>query len=68
MQTNIPIKCNKIGRTRDLFKEIREITGSFSARCRAMKGTLGKVVTEDKEVEGISKKYTEVLYTNEIPK
>ena len=51
-------QCNKMGRTRDLFKEIREITGSFNARC----GAMGKVVTEDKEVKEIWKKYTEVLY------
>ena len=49
-----------MGRTRDLFKEIREITGSSNARCGVMKGSLVKVVTEDKEVKEIWQTYTEV--------
>ena len=59
-------QCNKMGIENDcmsdLFKEIREVTGSFNARCGAMKGSLGNVVTEDKEVKGIWQKYMEVLY------
>ena len=50
---------NNIGRTRDLFREIKEITGSYSARCGAMKV---KVVTEGKEVKEIWQQYTEELY------
>ena len=55
-------QCNKMGRTSDLFKEIREITGSFNARCGATKGSRGKVVTEYKEVKAIWQMYTEVLH------
>ena len=51
-----------MGRTRDLFREIKEITGSYSARCGAMKLSTGKVVTEGKEVNEIWQQYTEELY------
>ena len=42
---------NKMGRTRDLYREIKEITGSYSSRCGAMKLSTGKVVTEGKKVK-----------------
>ena len=51
-----------MGRTRDLFREIKEMTGSYSARCGAMKLSTGKVVTEEKEVKEIWQYYTEELY------
>ena len=55
-------ESNKMGRTRDQFREIKEITGSYSARCGAMKLSTGKVVTEEKEVKEIWQQYTEELY------
>ena len=68
MEQSLKEKCrkieesNNIGRTRDLFREIKEITGSYSARCGAMKLSTGKVVTEGKEVKEIWQQYTEELY------
>ena len=46
-------------RTRDLFvnREIKEMTGSYSARCGAMKMSTRKVVTEEKEVKEIWQQY-----------
>ena len=55
-------ESNKMGRTRDLYREIKEMTGSYSSRCRAMKLSTGKVVTEGKEVKEIWQQYTEELY------
>ena len=46
-------ESNKMGRTRDLYREIKEMTGSHSSRCGAMKLSTGKVVTEGKEVKEI---------------
>ena len=46
-------ESNKIGRTRDLFRKIKEITGSYSVRYGAMKLSTGKVVMEEKEVKEI---------------
>ena len=51
-----------MGRTRDLYREIKEMTGSYSSRCGAMKLSTGKVVTEGKEVKEIWQQYTEELY------
>ena len=67
-EQNIKEKCrqieesNKMGRTRDLYREIKETTGSYSSRCGAMKLSTGKVVTEGKEVKEIWQQYTEELY------
>ena len=55
-------ESNKMGRTRDLYREIKEMTGSYSSRCGAMKLSTGKVVTEGKEVKEIWQQYTEELY------
>ena len=41
---------NNMGRTRDLYREIKEMTGSYSSRRGAMKLITGKVVTEGKEL------------------
>ena len=51
-----------MGRTRDLLRDIKEMTGSYSARCGAMKLSTGKVVTEENEVKEIWQQYTEELY------
>ena len=55
-------ELNKIGKTRDLFKEIKEITGSRSSRGCAMKLSNGKVVSEEKEIKKRWHQYTENLY------
>ena len=52
-------ESNKIGRTKDLYREIKEITGSYNSRCGAMKLSTGKVVAEGKEVKEIWQQYTE---------
>ena len=59
-------ESNKMGRTRDLFREIKEITGSYGARCGAMKLRTGKVVTEEKEVKEKWQQYTEELYRKDM--
>ena len=55
-------EINKMGRTRDLFREIKEMTGSYSARCGAMKLSTREVVMEVKEVKEIWQQYMEELY------
>ena len=52
---------NRLGRTRDLFKKIRDIKGTFHARMDVIKDRNGKDLTE---AEGIKKRrqgYTEEL-------
>ena len=56
-EINLREKCRKIeennkkGRTRDLYKEIKDITGSYTARCGVMKLSSGKTATEEREVQ-----------------
>ena len=53
---------NRIGRTRDLFKKIRDTKGTFHAKMGSIKGRNGMDLTE---AEGIKKRwqeYTEELY------
>ena len=42
---------NKMGKTRDMFKEIKEMTGSRSSSCGAMKLTTGRVVSEENDIK-----------------
>ena len=37
---------NKMGKTRNMFKEIKEMTGSRISSCGAMKLSTGRVVSE----------------------
>ena len=39
-------KNTKKGRTRDLYKEINDITGSYTARCGVMNLSSGKTATQ----------------------
>ena len=51
-----------MGKTRDLFKEIKEITGSCSSCCGAIKLTTGRVVSEEKDIKKRWQLYTENQY------
>ena len=53
---------NRRGRTRDLFKEVKLITGSNNPRCGAMRSSNGKIATEEDAVKKRWKEYTEGLY------
>ena len=55
-------ESNKMERTRDLYIEIKQMTGSYSSRYGAMKLSMGKVVTEGKKVKEIWQQYTEEMY------
>ena len=67
-EINLREKCRKIeennkkGRTRDLYKEIKDITGLYTARCGVMNRSSGKTATEKREVQIRWKQYTEELY------
>eukprot|EP00112_Aurelia_sp_Birch-Aquarium-sp1_P017362 Seg4013.4 transcript_id=Seg4013.4/GoldUCD/mRNA.D3Y31 product="hypothetical protein" protein_id=Seg4013.4/GoldUCD/D3Y31 len=55
-------ESNKKGRTRDLFKRIREITGMFTPRIGIVKNKQGKDLSEEAEVKTRWKEYTEDSY------
>ena len=56
MEINLREKCTKIedknkkGRTRDIYKEIKYITGSYTARCGVINLSSGNTATEEREV------------------
>ena len=55
-------ESNKQGRSRDLFKMIKKITGDFTARSGYVKSDNGKNLTEATEMKQRWKEYTEKLY------
>ena len=48
-----------MGRTRGIYRYIKEMIGSYSSRFGAMKLSTGKVVTEGNGVKEIWQQYTE---------
>ena len=53
---------NRMGKTRDLFKKIRDIEGIFHANIGTIKDSNGKDLTEVEEVKTRWQEYTEELY------
>ena len=51
-----------MGKTRDLFKKIGDIKGTFHARTGMIKDTNGKDLTEAEEIKKNLQEYTEELY------
>ena len=51
-----------MGKRRDLFKEIKEMTGSRSSSYSAVKHSTGRVVSEEKYIKKRWKQYTENQY------
>ena len=52
-----------MGKTRDLFKKIRDTKGIFHAKMGTMKDRSGKDVTEAKDIE---KRWQEELYKKDL--
>ena len=55
-------KNNKIGKTRDLFKKIRDTKGTFHAKMGSIKDRNGKDLTEAEDIKKSWQEYTEELY------
>ena len=53
---------NRMGKTRDLFKKIRDTKGTFHAKMGTIKDRNGKDLTEAEEIEKRWQEYTEELY------
>ena len=51
-----------MGKTRDLFKKIRDIKGTFHAKMGSIKDRNGKDLTEAEEIKKRWQEYTEKLY------
>ena len=53
---------NRIGKTRDLFKKIRDTKGTFHAKMGTIKDRNGMDLTEAEEIKKRWQEYTEELY------
>ena len=53
---------NRMGETRDLFKEIRVTKGTFHAKMSSIKDRHGKDLTEAENIKKRWQEYTEELY------
>ena len=57
---------NTVGRTRDLFKKIRDIKGTFHAKMGLMKDRNGMYLTEAEDIKKRWQEYTEELYKKDL--
>ena len=55
---------NGMGKTRDLFKKIRDIMGTFHAKMGSIKDRNGMDLTEAKDIKKRWQEYTEERYKN----
>ena len=53
---------NRMGKTRDLFKKIRDIKGTFHAKMGSIKDRNGMDLTEAEDIKERWQQYTEELY------
>ena len=57
---------NRIGKTRDLFKKIRDTKGTFHAKRGSIKDRNGMDLTEAEDIKKRWQQYTEELYKKEL--
>ena len=57
---------NRMGKTRDLFKKIRDTKGTFHAKMGTIKHRNGMDLTETEDIKKRWQEYTEELYKNDI--
>ena len=55
-----------MGKTRDLFKKIRDTKGTFHAKMGTIEDRNGMVLKEAEEIKKRWQEYTEELYKNDL--
>ena len=55
-----------MGKTKDLFKKIRDTKGTFHAKMVTIKDRNGMVLTEAEDIKKRCQKYTEKLYKKDL--
>ena len=58
---------NRMGKTRDLFKKIRDTKGLFHAKMGSIKDRNGMDLTEAEDIKKKWQEYTEELYKKDLP-
>ena len=59
-------ESNRMGKTRDLFKKIRDTKGKFQAKKDTVKDRNGLDLTEAEDIKKRWQKYTEELYKKDL--
>ena len=57
---------NRMGKTRDLFKKIRDTKGTFHAKMGSIKDRNGRDLTKAEDVKKTWQEYTEELYKKDL--
>ena len=57
---------NRMGKTRDLFKKMRDTKGTFHAKMGSIKDRNGMDLTEAEDIKKRWQKYTEKLYKKKL--
>ena len=57
---------NRMGKTRDLFKKIRDAKGTFHAKMSSIKDRNGMDLTEAEDIKKRWQEYTEELYRKDL--
>ena len=57
---------NRMGKTRNLFKKIRDTKGTFHAKMGSIKDRSGRDLTEAEDIKKRWKEYTEELYKKDL--
>ena len=55
-----------MGKTRDLFKKIRDTKGTFHAKMGSIKDRYGRDLTEAEDIKKRWQEYTEELYKKDL--
>ena len=56
-----------MGKTRDLFKKIKDTKGNFHAKMGTMKHRNGTDLTEAEDIQERRQEYTEEVYKKDLP-
>ena len=57
---------NRMGKTRDFFKKIRDTKGTFHAKMGSIKDRNGRDLTEAEDIKKRCQEYTEELYKKDL--
>ena len=57
---------NRMGKTRDIFKKIRDTRGTFHAKMGSIKDRNGMELTEAEDIKKRWQEYTEELYKKDL--
>ena len=64
--SSLPAENNRMGKTRDLFKKIRDTKGTSNAKMGSIKDRNGMDLTEAEDIKKRWQEYTEELYKKDL--